>query len=293
MLKRSCVTVAALLLTGCGTTTTPVAEEAPKKADMSKQRLMESSIATCMKQAGFKYVPNVGRDEQPSSTEAGLAAGDYATMKADRAKYGFRVFSGLAYPDDPGSGALVADFGADPNWKITQALSDKQTKAYEKATDRCHAKAARKVLGKDVKDWRDQANQAAELVDKLTARELDGDAKVIALAQTMAGCLNAKGYRIPAARPSAVAGAMAATFTAEREALLAKQYGAETASSKGVTLVPDLPAEEAQVVLRREIKAALDDLECGKEFYPVFAPRKQDIERRVSEEFGGERRYTP
>jgi hypothetical protein len=31
----------------------------------------------------------------------------------------------------------------------------------------------------------------------------------------------------------------------------------------------------------------LDDLECGKDFYAVYTPKKQEIDLRVRREFGG------
>jgi len=53
-----------------------------------------------------------------------------------------------------------------------------------------------------------------------------------------------------------------------------------------ILVVPSMTADEARPYLAREIKEALDDLECGKDFYPVYAPRSRDIDHRVYAEFG-------
>ncbi|MEV0348899.1 hypothetical protein AB0H88_24245 [Nonomuraea sp. NPDC050680] len=51
---------------------------------------------------------------------------------------------------------------------------------------------------------------------------------------------------------------------------------------------PRIPVNTARQYLNREIKAALDDLECGKDFYAAYLPRNAEIVRRVEREFGSD-----
>jgi hypothetical protein len=44
--------------------------------------------------------------------------------------------------------------------------------------------------------------------------------------------------------------------------------------------------EEARPYLNKEIKAALDDLECGKDFYPAFMPKDEAVGQQINEESG-------
>lgn len=45
--------------------------------------------------------------------------------------------------------------------------------------------------------------------------------------------------------------------------------------------------ERSSQYLGREIKAAPDDLECGRDFYAAYLPRKRAISVQVGELFGG------
>ncbi|MFI7703034.1 hypothetical protein [Nonomuraea sp. NPDC049480] len=49
---------------------------------------------------------------------------------------------------------------------------------------------------------------------------------------------------------------------------------------------PHLPPATARQHANREIKAALDDLECGKDFYAAYEPKNREISERVSQMFG-------
>ncbi|MEU1728538.1 hypothetical protein [Nonomuraea sp. NPDC005692] len=56
----------------------------------------------------------------------------------------------------------------------------------------------------------------------------------------------------------------------------------ETKRTFGAMLTP----AQAQPYLAKEIKAALDDLECGKDFYRAYTPKVEAITQRIAEEFG-------
>ena len=53
-----------------------------------------------------------------------------------------------------------------------------------------------------------------------------------------------------------------------------------------MTYSPTLTPEEARPYLNKEIKAALDDLECGKDFYPAYLPKEKAVDQQIYEEFG-------
>ena len=65
-------------------------------------------------------------------------------------------------------------------------------------------------------------------------------------------------------------------FLAEGEKLGPGEYGSQ----------PDLTPYQARPYLAREIKAALDNLECGKDFYALYTPKKRELDLRVRREFG-------
>ncbi|NUW43526.1 hypothetical protein [Nonomuraea rhodomycinica] len=49
---------------------------------------------------------------------------------------------------------------------------------------------------------------------------------------------------------------------------------------------PALPARLAKPYLRREIAAALDDLECGRRFFAVYRPRQEAVAERLAATWG-------
>ncbi|MEV4186201.1 hypothetical protein AB0J28_32715 [Streptosporangium canum] len=57
-------------------------------------------------------------------------------------------------------------------------------------------------------------------------------------------------------------------------------------SSGRIRFTPGLSPDEARPYLVGEVKAALDDLECGRDFHAAFKPRQQKIHDRVYRKFG-------
>jgi hypothetical protein len=67
-----------------------------------------------------------------------------------------------------------------------------------------------------------------------------------------------------------------------------KAWKGELPDGENVVLRSNLKPAQARPYLAEEIKAALKDLECGKDFYPAYAPKAMEITSRVFQEFGRE-----
>ncbi|MEW9549864.1 hypothetical protein [Nonomuraea sp. NPDC050783] len=287
MLKRSRLTLAlsaaAAVLCGCGgAAASPAA--APSTAVQDKKRQFETVKADCMKQKGFTYVPYVKPEKQESDQERELASGDYAAMRAHREKYGFGIFSLHIYPKELG------DPAQDPNVKIAGALSPSQGEAYQQAKDACTGVAGKQVLGLTLKSGIDYYSQLAQAHKRAKAAELDGDPELVSLAGSMATCLKGKGYTVSDTRPTAMAGRGETAFMEQQSTLGREQQGdlpdrpKMTKDTKQFQM-PTLTPEQARPYLAKEIKAALDDLECGKDFYAAYTPRETALQRQVNDRF--------
>ncbi|MEU5869537.1 hypothetical protein ABZ815_50830 [Nonomuraea sp. NPDC047529] len=115
-----------------------------------------------MKQKGFRYIPYVPPEDPMTDDERKRRAGDYEALKAQRAKYGFGVFSVYVYLKGPDAPDFMPDLsGADPNGDIWTKLSPAQRTSYWKAVDACIVDAAKRVLGKELKSGEDLLAQSA------------------------------------------------------------------------------------------------------------------------------------
>ncbi|MEV4250697.1 hypothetical protein AB0J63_45795 [Streptosporangium canum] len=269
---RAFVTAALALavLTGCATDAPEPAAPSATGAGQEAKWKMERLKADCMKQKGFKYTPFVMSGPKETEAQKKIAAGDYAAAKEVRTKYGYRIFAQFVYPEDSASGALVVEeYGQNPNQEAR--MNETQFNAYKTAEDACMAKAFKAVLNKDVKDWMDVLKMHVDLKKQLTARRLDGDAELVSLAATFGDCLKGKGYAITSLKPSDLA-------NRGEKAMLAQvgKIGKEQGKSW-----PDLTAEQARPYLATEVKDALDDLECGKEFYARYSPMSTAVDQEV------------
>ncbi|WP_271215367.1 hypothetical protein [Streptosporangium carneum] len=292
MPKRSFLVVAVLVvLAGCGTATATdgggaVRQPATPTGKQDNRHRFQAIKADCMKRKGFRYVPYVsamkGTDEQEKDY-----SGDYAAMKARRSKYGFEIFSWFVYPREMGNpAARPADAPVNPNFAIKNDLSPAQQDAYDEMSEACDAQAYKQITGKVVKSMDDWSAQTNALIDQRTGRELDGDPKLVELASAMADCLTGKGYRLTSTKPTAMNVWGWRLFTAERDEIASKDDTPETDLPKGHYYLPRLTPARARPLLDREIKVALEDLECGREFYPAFRPRNAEIVRQVEAEYG-------
>ncbi|WP_431933946.1 hypothetical protein [Nonomuraea jabiensis] len=262
---------AALLTTSFGglATATPGTEAA--YADKAK---IESMRAGCMKEQGLTYLPEKVVKRDRAKEERARLAGDHEALRAYRATYGFGVWSRLVFPGDP---AVDRDLGESRNDKHLMSLSAKDLKAWRAADDKCFAKAVKTVLGKTVTSQDDFLADVNAALGK-GLRELDTDPKLAALGKEFGGCL-----KIAETRPTVLADRGRAAFTKEATGVARAQ--SKGSLPKGAVVMPQLTPEQAKPYLDKEVKAALADLECGKTFYPAYAPKARAIEERVYQEF--------
>lgn len=277
---------AAVLVTLAGCTANQQAPPAPTQAAetaKAKKQRLESVKTDCMKTRGFKYVPFVMPERRQTEEQKKRRAGDYEAMRKDRARLGFYVYYTYIFKKDAEGNDLVFD---DPNNKITSKLSKTQTEAWEKATDECYAEAAKVVYNKVVKSESDFWLQHQKLSEQVTARELNGDPQLVELGLTFGDCLKRLGYKVASVRPTDLNERGGKAIQEEASALAEEQFGKKRDMPEGSFMMPRLTAAEAKPYLQREIKAALDDLDCGKEFYAAYMPLQAKVRERVNAEFG-------
>ncbi|MER6951337.1 hypothetical protein ABT294_45705 [Nonomuraea sp. NPDC000554] len=254
-------------LTGCASSGGPQPSAAPSAPSANQQRQSQAQLATCMKSKGFTYHPIVSLPELPEAVKQEMS-GDYPAMKTYRSKYGFGLAASFVYPND-GVGRMARVMGAgntgdDPNAKVIAGLSKPQQEAYFKAMNACTLEMINKATGKKLKSMEEASKAQSEMVKQIISREIDGDPKLVELASAFADCLKGKGYRVSSQSPSRIVGSTEQPFMTE----LGK-------------LGQNPTADEARPLLQREIKAALDDLECGKEFYAVYRPKANEVYARA------------
>ncbi|MFI7128228.1 hypothetical protein ACIBQ1_21185 [Nonomuraea sp. NPDC050153] len=260
---------AALLATSFGGLATPGTEAA-----YASKAKIESMRADCMKEQGLTYLPEKVVKRDRTKEERARLAGDHEALRAYRAKYGFGVWSKLVFPGDP---AVDRDMGESRNNKHLMSLSAKDLKAWRAADERCFAKSVKTVLGKTVTSEADFLSEVnAALGNGL--RELDADPKLSALGKDFGACL-----KIAETRPTALADRGRATFT--KQATEVARTQSKGSLPKGAVVMPRLTPEQAKPYLDKEVKAALADLECGKAFYPAYAPRARAVQERVYQEY--------
>ncbi|MEV4399488.1 hypothetical protein [Nonomuraea sp. NPDC049607] len=253
------------VLTGCGGA--PAGEAAPAPGGggggADKVRERETVLATCMKQKGFAYTPSVSRPKAPDAEPA-----DYDAIKAERSRNGFGVFSAIVYPKPRETRA------PDPNQATIDGLSGARRDAYLKTMNECRVDALRQVNGLKVTslaDYQDQMSTEIENIDKM----LDGDQKLVELAGPFAECLKSKGERVASARPLALS-ARGMMLWAEQADRLGK--------------AGKVTAAVARPYLAKEIRSALVDLECGKDFYAAFVPLQRRLTNEARVKYGFQER---
>ena len=233
-----------------------------------------------MKGKGFRYVPWVPKIGTPEEQRKAWT-GDYEEMKKDRSETGFGIFVPQANRK-----ALWKEADS-PNFVIKNQLSEAQQAAYAKALTACRSQSVKQVTGKVITSDADRAEQENKLIQQVVERELNGDPKLITLASATGDCLKGKGYRVDSLRPSDLNGRGSNEFEAQKRQIALNDDIPEKDLPEGQYYEPHLPAATAKQYLAKEVKAALDDLECGKDFYAAYLPRNAEIVNRVSAEFGG------
>ncbi|GAA3473831.1 hypothetical protein [Nonomuraea roseola] len=287
-MRRATALLALALAAGCGGTATQTAAPRPEAQGVEQRK--EAEMATCMKQKGFKYVAYVSPPTQLSDQRKKAFSGDYESMRAERAKYGFGHFSFYVYPKEYENNPMVKPDNPDinPNWAIQSSLSAEQRKSYQSASEACYATIMKKITGKEVKSMMDHFEQADKAKTQALARELDSDPALAEKAKAMADCLMGKGYRVSKSNPTAIAQRGSAEIRAQVVHLGKTDDMDDSKLEPGNFYEPTLTAEQARPYLTKEIKVALDDLECGRDFYAAYLPREQEIHRRIDLEYGME-----
>ncbi|MEV6157231.1 hypothetical protein AB0L53_43510 [Nonomuraea sp. NPDC052129] len=268
--------VAATLLIGSfGGLTSPDTE-----AVYEKKAAIEQTRVTCMREQGFTYLaePVIKRTWQAGERER--LAGDYKALHEYRAKYGFGVWSKLVFPKDS---VVNPVSGESPNNKNLMAMPEGELKKWRTADDGCFAKAAKQHLGMTVTSyWNDYLIKLDVALDKSVVA-LDKDRRLTQLGERFAKCLG-----VNQTKPSALAELGESQYTKQATEVAKKTWKDPLPKvPKGRTLIlkPVLKPDEAKPYLAKEIKAALNDLECGKSFYAAYSPRARAAKEQVYQEF--------
>ncbi|MEV0787206.1 hypothetical protein AB0I52_30430 [Streptomyces sp. NPDC050423] len=248
---------------------------ADSNADLKKQYLLENAIAACMKKQGFTYTPVAPENAADSWATAGA---DYALTKKYRQKYGFGIYAGIVYPDDAGArggAAARRDQVETPNSSYVKTLTPEQKSAYNKALGGppdpkagekdwtgCVGEANKKVYGSASAEER---STTSENQNRANAQALNGDPKLVALAQTYASCLKKEGIPVTTTQPTGI-GEMV-----KLQAIGSAQAGPPVVAEGNTQ--KSLSKEEALPLLTNDIELAMRDLECGKEFRAAYFPK--------------------
>jgi hypothetical protein len=227
-------------------------------------------IADCMKQHGFQYIPH------PEKVAFTNKVADYAGVQwvlsppeqvhTFRAKYGFGVYSSVVYPNDPAVTRKTNDDSTpNPNTAIRAALDPARQNAYDLALsgDAGSKPGAGGPTGRNGQPAQSADKSCSGLAsvavygtgptedeDAARARAYAGFTsapEVIAAAQKYGDCLRGKGYTVKEAQPGLIS-----------QELL-DQFDEKLADS-----TPSVATARAE--LPKEIKAALDDQECGTDY---------------------------
>ncbi|GAA3613212.1 hypothetical protein GCM10022419_117870 [Nonomuraea rosea] len=269
--------VAATLLAGSfGGLTAPPPGDA---AAYEKQTRLEAERVACMTERGLDYTasPEPRHTWQPGERER--LAGDLEALRAYRTKYGFGVWSPNVYPKDAVPNPVRHE---NPNNKMLMSLSAGALKKWRAADDSCFAQAVKEVLGKTVTSQEDYADRIEAAV-RTSLSVLDQDKRLVQLGKRFAACLG-----VSRTEPTALDGLSHTKIVRQASDVAKKAWKGDLPKGKTVVFLPNLKPAQARPHLDKEIKAALKDLECGKDFYPVYSPKAMEITSRVYQEFGRE-----
>jgi hypothetical protein len=290
MIKRSTLALVGLsLVASCASSpAAPAAPAAPvvvSGAKADNPRRIQTLVADCMKQRGFKYVAWVPEAASPDDAEKAYL-GDYEAMKKERSQEGFGVFAYFVHPEQREKRVLWRESDS-PNFKIKNQLSPAQRTAYGKALTACRSQALKQVTGKVVTSDGDWAKQENEMIAQRLDRALNADPKLVELATLMGDCLKGKGHQVASVRPVDMSRRGGQEFEAQKQQIALNDDIPDKGLPDGQYYEPRIPVDTAKQYLNREIQAALDDLECGNDLYAAYLPRNEEIVRQVEGEFGG------
>ncbi|WP_327089402.1 hypothetical protein OIE66_01900 [Nonomuraea sp. NBC_01738] len=289
-MSRALALSALFLLAACSATTgggpDPTASPQAQPTDPdAHERDRQNAIAGCMKQRGFKYVAFVPKRPAETEDDRKRKAGDFAASKRWTEKYGFMAFVGLVYPKDPVANPVSA-YDTNPNDKITMSLTPKQSNAYFKAHEECYTEAVKKLTGKTVKGFVDFFEQFNKAREAIVTRALDGDPKLVELAQKYGDCLKSNGIKVTSTKPSDISGAAARIWFDQLYAIGRKQ---NPKGKPGDNYMPTMKPQAAKPYYDKEVKAALIDLNCGRDFAAAYDPRSSELTSKLAAEWGMDR----
>ncbi|MEV6595599.1 hypothetical protein AB0M36_01920 [Actinoplanes sp. NPDC051346] len=290
------VALGVALLAGCGSDSdaadAPKAGAAPAapaaaRNDAAKKldddlRKREQLIADCMKKQGFQYQPNLRglvADNQVGAyggPESVLAPVD--EVRAFRQKYGFGFWAAKVFPNDPKVAQSTMDPDSSPNRAYHDGLDKARRKAYEEALygkedttktsggkttykGGCSAEAAEKV------PYGPEQTKAEAAASKRAYAKFTSDPEVVGAAQKYADCLKGKGYQVASAKPGDIENSMA-------EKTLPDAAPAGQPANQAGDQATDPAA--AKAALAKDIKAALDDLDCRTEYADLARTKYAD-----------------
>jgi hypothetical protein len=235
-----------------------------------KQYVEQNALAACMRAKGFTYTPHVSQDDEPLNEVDGQ---DYAAAKKFRDKYGFGIYAGAVYRDDPNVWGSEAYNKKDtsPDAAYVNALTSAQKKAYDAALGGrtgdakgklvltgCAKEASEKAYGPEKSQAENQKKAAEDKERALAAQQaLNGDPELVALAQKFASCLTKEGISVTTTQPTAIG----------------DMVKFQVSSQMPANGVLSLGKSEAITKLTREIGLAKKDLACGKDFRAAYFPK--------------------
>ena len=230
----------------------------------------QNAMAACMRAKGFTYTPHVSsQDGDPIDDGSGK---DYAAAKKFRDKYGFGIYAGAVYRNDPNVWGSEAYNKKDtnPDAAYVNALTPAQKKAYDKASGGrtsingrktnvgCYKEAYEKAYGPEKSQAENEKKAAEDKERALAAQQaLNGDPELVALAQKFASCLTKEGINVTTTQPTSIGD------------MVIFQVGNQMPANG----VLSLGKSEAVAKLTWEIGLAKKDLECGKDFRAAYFPK--------------------
>ncbi|MEU6341484.1 hypothetical protein ABZ883_11120 [Streptomyces sp. NPDC046977] len=248
--------------------------EIPADADEDTKRsyIAQNATAACMRAKGFTYTPHV--TDYGADALSAVDGQDYALAKTFREKYGFGIYAGAVYRDDPdvwGSKAYNDQQETSPDEAYLNALTPTQRKAYDQAmggarmasggkkemSPGCVKDAYLKAYGPDKSQAEiDRQTAADQEQDRQAHQALDGDPQLVSLAQKFAGCLRGEGIPVTTTQPTSIGDMVKFQVSAQMP------MDGVLSLDKGTALTR----------LTREIDLAKKDLACGKDFRAAYFP---------------------
>jgi hypothetical protein len=238
--------------------------------DTRREYVEQNTRAACMRAKGFTYTPHVSQD---GDALKGVDGQDYEAAKTFRNKYGFGLYAGAVYRNDPNVWGSEAYNNKDtnPDSAYLKTLTPDQKKAYDAAfggkklvgnhkvvLTGCLKEAEDKAYGPEKSQAEIEKKSAEDKERALAAKQaLNGDPELVRLAQQFASCLTNDGINVTTTQPTNISD------------MVKFQVGNQMPPNG----ILSLSKSEATAKLTHEIDLAKKDLECGKDFRAAYFPK--------------------